>query len=504
MRLPRLITRFAGGITPIILIPILALTCLISWGFSSPVGSSPDDDFHLSSIWCGDGTRADICEPAARSDERTVPKDLFTAECFAFQPDTTGKCQGSDFGTRPDVTVETDRGNFTGLYPPLYYATMGLFAGPNIDISVLAIRIFSSLIFVGLLTALFFLLPIARRSSLVWPLIISTVPLGLFIVSSTNPSSWAVLSAATLWAALLGFYETSGWRKVGLGAFTALSTILGAGARADAAVFAGVAIVAVIIITARRSRTFLLSSLLPLALLIVAMLFYFSTRQSDVTTGGLDGSGGHRSLGEMASLFIINVVNVPDLIVGAFGHWGLGWLDTAMPAVVWVVAFGVFVAVLFFALRLSSWRRSIASFWVLLALWLFPTVVLVQTGAVVGAYVQPRYILPLIVLLAGIVLSNHRSASLGLSTAQLVLLAAPLAVVQALALHTNIRRYTAGANHPTFNLDANRMWWWDIGVGPMSVWVIGSLAFAGTLALLVAYTQASRGPLAGRFIGVKS
>ena len=28
-----------------------------TWALSSPAGSSPDDDFHLPSIWCGWGSR---------------------------------------------------------------------------------------------------------------------------------------------------------------------------------------------------------------------------------------------------------------------------------------------------------------------------------------------------------------------------------------------------------------------------------------------------------------
>jgi hypothetical protein len=484
MRSPAIALRPARRFVPIILIPILAFVSLVAWGFSSPVGSSPDDDFHLASIWCGSGDRADLCEPGARSDERILPKDLVvTAECFAARPELSGSCQGAHFGTHPNVTVSTDRGNFAGLYPPLYYATMSIFAGRNIDVSVLAIRIFASLLFVGLLTGLYFLLPVARRSTMVWAAVLTTIPLGLFVIASTNPSGWAVLSAATLWVALLGYFETSGWRKIGLGAFATLSTVIGAGARADAAVFAGVAIVAVLIITTRRTREFLLSAILPLALISVALLFYFSTRQSDVTTGGLNGKGGPETLVQWVALFLRNLVKVPDLFVGVFGAGKLGWLDTSLPPLVWVLSFSAFVAVLFAALRRSSWRLSIASLWVLLALWLFPTVVLVQTGAVVGSYVQPRYILPLIVLLAGIVLSNNRSPKLGLSSWQLVALAAPLAAAQSLALYANIRRYVAGGTRHSYNLDSITTWWWDIAISPMGVWFIGSMAFTAMLAI---------------------
>src|SRR6218665_255797 len=37
--------------------PLLLLLTFASWSLSSAVGSSPDDNFHLASIWCGLGDR---------------------------------------------------------------------------------------------------------------------------------------------------------------------------------------------------------------------------------------------------------------------------------------------------------------------------------------------------------------------------------------------------------------------------------------------------------------
>ncbi len=496
----RRIARNTRKPNPLILVSILAMVTLSVWSFASPVGSSPDDDFHLASIWCSAGARDGLCEPAPQSDERVVPKDLVvTAECYAHNPNESAACQGKDFGTHPNTAVTSDRGNFAGLYPPVFYAALSIFAGTNIEISVLSMRIFASLFFVAMVTGLFLLLPLRRRPALVWSTVITMVPLGLFIVASTNPSGWAVLSAATLWVALLGYFETTGWRKVGLGGFAVLSTVIGAGSRADAAAFAGVAIVAVLIVAMRKSRSFVLSSILPAALLVIAVAFYLSARQSAAGSAGLEAGGVGPSPSQVRGLVVYNLLNVPDLWVGAFGHWGLGWLDTAMPAVVWVAAFGCFVVAMYVGLRKASWRRSLASIWVLAGLWIFPTIVLVQTGAIVGGYVQPRYILPLLVLLAGIALSNHSDPTLGLSRRELFILAAPLAAAQSIALLTNIRRYVSGADTGSLNLDSHVAWWWHIPVSPMAMWSIGSLAFSGLLLVLVlAVTRAKPAVPTGR------
>jgi len=486
MRPFRLIARDTRRPKPLILVPILALLTLSVWSFASPVGSSPDDDFHLASIWCSAGDTSGLCGQEQQADERLVPKDLVVdAVCYAHNPKQSAACQGQDFGTHPNTVVTTARGNFAGLYPPVFYAAMSIFAGPNIVISVLLMRLFASLIFVAVITGLFLLLPRRRRPALVWSTLVTMVPLGLFIVASTNPSGWAVLSAATLWVALLGYFETTGWRKVALGAFATLATVIGAGSRADSAVFAGVAIVAVLIIATRRSRFFVLSSILPVALLVVAVLFFLSAGQSAAGSTGLEPGSVGPNPSQVKGLIVYNLLNVPDLWVGAFGHWGLGWLDTTMPAVVWVAAFGCFVAAMYVAMRKASWRRSLASIWVLAGLWIFPTIVLVKTGAIVGGYVQPRYVLPLIVLLAGVALSNHSNPTLGLSRRELFILAVPLAAAQSIALITNMRRYVAGADSGGLNLDSNPAWWWHIPVSPMAMWAIGSLAFSGLLLVLI-------------------
>ncbi len=102
------------------------------------------------------------------------------------------------------------RGNFTGAYPPVFYAVMGWFAGDNITSSVIAMRLINSALFVALGTLLFVLLPAMRRPTLVWGWLITTMPLGLFLIASNNPSGWAVTGVGTAWLALLGYYESSG------------------------------------------------------------------------------------------------------------------------------------------------------------------------------------------------------------------------------------------------------------------------------------------------------
>lgn len=473
--------------------PILAFFALVGWGFASPVGASPDDDFHLASIWCGSGERAGLCEPAALANERTVPTALEAqAVCFAKKSTISAACQGKDYGTHPADVEATARGNFTGLYPPVFYLAMSAFAGPNVDISVLSMRVVNSALFVGLLSALFFLLPRRRRPILIGSVVISLVPLGMFLIPSTNPSSWAILSAGIVWLALLGYFESTGRRKVGLAALAVLGTLMGAGARADSAAYVGVAAVVAVMLTFQANRRYLRAALLPTTLVIAAIFFFAISRQSLASTVGLPGSDGTLSQGAPhLGLMLSNLAGIPGLWVGVFGSWPLGWFDTMLPDIVWVGGFASYVAVIIVGLR-SKFRRKLSVVVLMLgALWLIPAAVLAASGAVAGDYVQPRYLLPLIVMFTGVALLNGRDGELSLSPAYLWTIATVLSITNSLALYTNIRRYVTGTDGRSLNLDSRIEWWWNIPFSPMTVWGIGSVAFAAMLVLLAHFAASS-------------
>ena len=466
-----------------IAVPVLAVLALMSWGLSSAVGSSPDDDFHLSSIWCGHGDAAGCESVPGKPDERTVYRDLvIDSVCFAFNTEASAACHGADFGENPADVVTTPRGNFTGLYPPLYYFTMSLFAGPDIETSVLVMKLFNSVLFVLLVGALFWLLPPHRRRTLLVALAITMVPLGMFVVASTNPSGWAVLSAGTLWIALLGVMESTGRRRVGLGVIALLATIIGAGARADAAIYAAMAVVLVLIMTFRRERGFVVGAALGAVLVAVAVAFYLTSHQGEAASTGLaPGTTGPGDGTGPVVLAIINLINVPALWAGVFGSWNLGWLDTVMPASVWVAGLGIFGGAVFLGLSARVPRKGLAVALVVAALVVIPTALLVQSDSIVGANFQPRYLLPLMVMLAGFVLLTRAGESIATTPVQRWIVIIALSLANSLALQVNIRRYVTGTDVPSVDLDTGAEWWWHLPFSPMTVWIVGSLAFAGIL-----------------------
>lgn len=464
---------------------VLAFLAFAAWAVASPVGASPDDDFHLPSIWCGLDYRDGLCEPADDPSMRVVQRDLvIESVCFAFNPETSAQCQGEDFGNSLGERIATPRGNFTGLYPPVFYATMGVLATNDINASVIAMRLTNAALFVSLASITYLLLPGRFQRALVGGLFVVAVPLGMFVVPSTNPSSWAMLSAAILWISLVGFFETSGKRKLALGIIATLATVIGAGARADAALYGVAAIMLATFLSARSDRVFWRSSVLPLVLSAVAVSFFLGSSQSEVVEEGLGGASP-QGAGPWLGLFALNALNAPQLWADALGAGNLGWLDTPLPSVIGVALLSGFAAMIVIQLDTLPRRALVALATVFAILILLPAYVLTQSGATVGAQVQPRYLLPILVIAAGVALVGTPSVA-RMNPLTLTLGGAALVLSNSLALFVNIHRYVAGLEPLGANLDSMIEWWWrEFPLTPMTVWLLGSFAFAGAVALVL-------------------
>jgi hypothetical protein len=509
--------------------PLLATLTLMAWVFASPVGAGPDDDFHLVSAWCAGPTADATCAPSAVNDAHSVPTALVDIACFAFEPTESAACQGDEWSWSVNALVETDRGNFLGSNPRVFYAAAGAFTGGDIQASALMMRIATVLLFVGVTVALYILLPHHRRPTLLWGWILTSVPLGLFLFGTNNPSVWAWIGVGSTWIALLGYYEAQGRRKAALGAIFALTAVMGAGSRSDAALFTGFAIVIVMVLAMVRDRRFLRDSILPVAVglgtLVLFLGPFFARGGADGFTGvSYDdpirgsvvdsfpdvGFAGSQPALEGFSLFAFNVLNMPQLWIGTLGGGALGWLDTSMPELVPAITVAAFVSLGFFGLAYTSARKTWALTAAIALLVILPLVVLQVGGDAVGEQIQPRYLLPLIVLFAGLMMLTSSTQHVTLSLAQRATVAISLSGAHFVALHLNIRRYVTGIDQSGPNLDADAEWWWQGPIGPNAVWLLGSLAYTLLIAILITniagtsflMRSGSTGAVNGRFARV--
>jgi len=477
-------------VTPVlaaITVPIALFAALVAWGFSSPVGSSPDDDYHMASIWCGAGLREGLCEKGDKPDERRVPATLLEySGCYAFKPTASADC-----AQKPSsVLVNTSRGNFNASYPPLFYGALSIFASADVASSILLMRAANALLFTSVWTALFFALRPGSRGPLLWSGLATIVPLGMFLIPSVNPSSWAVMSAMGLWIALTALWrERARNRLILLGSLAVAMLLAASGARSDAAAYSATAAVIAVVLslpTKWKNRRNLVLLAASVGAVIVAAAFFSSSGQSSVlslnTTPDVQ-----RNLPDTIALALANLVLLPELWAGALGTSGLGWLDTKLPGSVWVPTLLVFAGLLFWGLKVMTKRKAVSLILLLLGLIAVPLYVLVKDNVMVGAGVQPRYVLPLIIIFIGVALFGFASDNLGLSRLQGVIVGVLLVVANTVALHTNIRRYVTGIDRQGANLDSQAEWWWQGTLSPMGTWTVGVLAFAIAMAGLVAY-----------------
>ncbi len=482
-KLQRILTAIGAG--------MLLFFTLGAWSLSSPVGSSPDDDFHLASIWCGQGERPGLCELGSKENSRLVPDKAQTASCYAFQPTITAACQGSEYLDEGFSLAETARVNAgSGQYPAGYYLISSFFASNNIAVATVTIRLFNSALFAALLVLTWMMLPRILRFTLAGSSLLTFLPLGLFIIASVNPSSWAFMSGALLIPALLGWYSASGWRRWALGGISAIAAALGFAARGDSAAYVIVGALAAMVLAFHRTQEYWLRSLLPLAMLCIGAVLFISSGQTGLALEGeMGGDPEAPNPTSKFALLAINLVSLPILWNGIFGQgWGLGWLDTVMPPIVPAVTILFFCGVLFSSLHNLNWRRALALAGVGAAVIVIPTYVLVQSGVVAGQSIQPRYVLPLITMFLAVAIApNFRGRTAWASNwepgylpskLQIALIALGFAGVQSIALFTNLRRnVTTGS----YNIDGAIDWWWNAGPSPFGVFTIGSLSWAALM-----------------------
>jgi len=474
-----------------ILVPLLAFLALGSWALSSPVGATPDEDYHLTSIWCGLGEREPFCEPGDTSIEKSVPATVLQASlCFAFRSDASAACQTGMYDDESSPLVSTERGNFQGDYPPGFYFASGLLASEgSYAASVVMMRLMNAAIFVIMLSVAARLLPRELRFPLIGSVLGASVPLVVFLVPSINPTSWAITSAATLWITLLGAARaTTARQRWSLMAVAIVAAVLGVSSRGDSAAFVAIgAFVAVLLHWKWTERPFV-SLLLPGVAAVAGFLGFLGSSQTDSVSEGLPGAGGEPL--PPSVLLGSNFIEMPGLYLGALGGDEIGWGDTPLPSTVLFASFAVVVALAVVGAG-ALWRRKVAAIAVVLVLLIaLPMVIFYSSNATVGNLVQPRYMLPLMIVLIGLLLLPPPG---GLRPTRVLAISAALMLssAQSIALHTNLRRYVTGLDAVGWNLDIDAEWWWPIAVSPNGVWIIGSLCF-GAVAVVLAYLASER------------
>jgi hypothetical protein len=338
---------------------------------------------------------------------------------------------------------------------------------------------------------------------------LTTVPLGSFIVASANPSGWAVIAVGSAWIVFLGVLETEGTRSYLLAALYLGLVVLGANARIDSLLY--LALTSALAIGLSQTSVARIVS----KIWVPAVAGLFTAAWLIIVRGNFGtlftGFGSRKDLypdplpwanlygqteddGFDWSLLWANTWDIPGLWAGVFGGWpwgALGWLDTTMPQVVPISVLTVVLLVAYLAMRDGNWRKRATVVLMVLLMWAIPLYLLQLGGFRAGEQFQPRYLLPLVIVVIGFLLLTRDGQPLlkdrfGRSAAVVA-----LSLANAIALHTNFRRYITGMNYQDLNLNAPREWWWFFlpdWISPNLVWVVGSLAFGAVIWVILCRT----------------
>nr|NLI51427.1 DUF2142 domain-containing protein [Propionibacterium sp.] len=473
---------------------LASFLALLAWGLSSPVGSAPDDDFHLASMWCPPPIEQSGCElfyEQGRVAGVYVPELVGRPNCFAFRPRVTGACQESLSTTALVTTVRVDQGE----YPGPYYRFAHLFVGDNIHASVLGLRAFNAALAVVLIGAAALLTQWRLRSGLAWAIGAAIVPMAMFLVPSVNPSSWAFSGLTAFWISCFALARSTTTRhRLAAAAVAITGAVVALVARNDSFLYVVLALAATTVLyapipgqrTGADRRTVARGVLPWVAVAGVALgvgLWSFLTAAS--STGILPDES--RATRDPWAVFSYNLLESLQMPVGLLGFAQLGWNDVRPPALVYVTSIAITSFVLLTGMRELSPRKLLAVVGVGGTFVVLPIVMLQRALAYVGDQVQARYFMSVLPLLIGVaLLSGDGRRALRFGRIQSVFVWGGLTMANSVMLLLNIRRYsvgTAGTYFPGPDAD----WWWPVGPSPLGLWAIGTIAFAlGSLVLVLA------------------
>lgn len=482
-----------------------ALLTAGAWSIASPAGSSPDDNFHVGTIWCESVWHSGRCtfqEQAAgaygQSWYLVPPEAAFsgsesstTAPCYIFDSSHSGDC--------PLPTGQTRLPINDGLYPPVYYAFAGLFAADDMNQTVVQVRLAVSLSVILLLAAAYAAsLPWLRPAFLV-SVAVGLVPLGLSVIASTNPSGWAVAGVIASWPLAVTTLLAADRRgRITAAILWLVAAVMACGSRADAAAY--IALISVLATAVLWKRVSWASrGMAGLVAVGSAFVLLGSGQTSNVTSGFLEDVGA-RSTG----LLVWQAIKgIPGLWFGGTGAPGgpfntvtnqLAWFDVPIPPAAWIGLLLVIGALMFIGIAWLPWPKAVALGGLVLALAALSFYTLLSNKAFPGELVQPRYLLPLVLTVFGVALIRPAWNPLHLTGAQAVIAIVFVSMAQALSLHVFMRRFLTGIDADGPNLAGAPEWWWTSSLSPMLVWLLGALGW--TLVVVVALWplyRASRG-----------
>lgn len=476
--------RFASPMVKQVAIATCALFVAMSaWAFSAPIGegATPDERFHIGSIWCANGIDEDSCLDFLIPDNRgyylAVAK-FDDGSCFLDNPADVVRCK--------TPKVESYPANFD-LYPSSYYRIMNLLVTSHPTLSVLAMRLMNGLIAVSLFAGV--LLLAKRRERMAWltGYIFTILPMTMFLTASVHPSGWAVTGVSTSWLflqnAIIQFREKSKIRfwPVALWAFASLLVFA---SRYDAFMFLLFSNFVVLVIEFKIFQR-MRYRYMAVATVIVMLSLYLTSRVNGMVAWifnfPLSQPDGWTKTSTWISHWMIQTIWVPLQALGleSLSQSYATGQATKLPDLVWI--FGI--VILGTAMLISAIKTSTQQILLLVASYFLLAFVILSFNGRLDRdlfKLSGRYVLPIFSFIVSysVYLSKSPFQLIEIRRLRTTLISL-LSIVHALSLYSLVETNVDGQSFSVepIHVEINDWWWAGLPIGPNFLVILGSLAF---------------------------
>jgi len=502
------------------MLSVLLVAVLGGWLLAAPPGASPDDGYHIASIWCAEGFKDGVCLEAPGAADRSrvlVPQSVAGITCFQYDGSQSAACALENLSPGLQQFVPS-ASNIGGERPSLYYRAMHRFVGEDVGAAAARMRTANLATIVAMVVATAAVAQRRVRAAFLLSSLVASVPLGLFLATSLNTAAWGLAGLAPLWANGVTAASHPRMRnRVAGGLLAALGLVMGLGSRTEAV--AHIVVITAVVLTlwwwslrgpsgrdrtgdarsGRAGSTAIRAGAAALGLLVITSVAVVAAPDSarlDRIVRDLQSGYDRLSTRGIGDPILAIAFEVPSLWTGALGHiWGLGALDTPIPTLATLPLIGAFLVLLTLGLQGSARPRIAAAAVVLASLLLIPTFSLLRSGRIVYEELQPRQFMVLLFVVLGVALLRlPGERALVLSRGTRIVLATALGLGHAVALLVVMRRHISGLvefRYVSFTSEVE--WWWASAPAPNLVWAAASIAYIVAAVLVLRLFSADGG-----------
>lgn len=449
---------------------VALLVVVATWAVGTPRFASPDEPAHVYKAY---GT--------AHGELLGAPAPGFPNNLREFDgPDSLGPPNLQCYNGFPDVPASCATEiaprliSSAARYPPWYYGLVGVPVAVSAQSdTVLAYRLVSAVLCVGLLALAMHLAKRALRADIVVLQLAVLTPMALFLMGSVNPNAVEIAGFVAVWACLTRVATDRQLPRRLLIVASLLSAAVVLMRPISIVWMVGVLAVVLTATSPRRrrelfSRPLLVWAVGPTAVALVASWAWalyarFEVKDQRVSST-LDLAGVLRQSVENWPLYFRQTIGV------------LGWLDTTLPWFAYAAWIAALVVVVVVHLRNAS-ARGMVALAALVAVWLaLPLIINGITNSRAGLSFQGRYSLPIFVGLAFLPMFGDRVTMRWPRVPQRWLVGAVIALVMVAevgAFWQMLRRFAVGANGKIILTEPLP---WEPAVAPMLLIVLNAVA----------------------------